>query len=299
MPLIDWLLALLTILIWGLNFLVSKAGISELPPLFFGFCRFVFVFFPAIFFIPKPKTSWSRLLVYGLTINFFQFGFMLSALGFGLAAGVTSLLLQVQVFFTILISALYFHEKVPKHSVFAFVVAACGIALIITMANTNTALPIAGLICIILAALSWATGNITIKIMRDVNMVSLVVWGGLVSVPAFGLASFFLEGPELITQSLQHLTWRGTLAFLYGSVMSTLVGYVIWGRLLSTRPVSLIAPLTLLVPIIGLVSNAWVFNEALTFWQWIGVAIVMLALVINTLWPKFVQTLFAQKNAHP
>lgn len=287
MPLTDWLLALLTILIWGLNFLVSKVGIAELPPLLFGLCRFIFVCFPAIFFIARPKAPWRLIIIYGITINFMQFGFMLSALSFGLAAGVTSLLLQIQVFFTILIAALYFHEKIPKHSIFAFLVAALGISLIVLTANTDTALPLAGLLCIIMAALSWAIGNITIKIMRDVDMVSLVVWGGLVSVPAFAAASLLLEGPELIIQSLHQLTWRGIAAFLYGSILSTLVGYVIWGRLLSTRPVSLIAPLTLLVPIIGLVSNAWMFNEALTRWQWIGVGVVMLALVINILWPKW------------
>lgn len=293
MPLLDWLLALLTILIWGLNFLVSKVGIAELPPLFFGLCRFIFVCFPAVFFIPRPKAPLGRVLVYGLTINFMQFGFMLSALSFGLAAGVTSLLLQVQVFFTILIAALYFHEKIPKHSIVAFAIAVLGIGLIIMMANTNTALPIAGLICIIMAALSWAIGNITIKVMHDVNMVSLVIWGGLVSVPAFAAATLLLEGPTMIAQALETVTWRGMLAVLYGSVLSTLVGYVIWGRLLSTRPVSLIAPLTLLVPIIGLISNAWMFNEALTMWQWAGVAIVMLALVINVLWPKFRQKVAA------
>ena len=287
MPLLDWLLALLTILIWGLNFLVSKVGISELPPLLFGLCRFIFVCFPAVFFIARPKAPLRRVLIYGITINFMQFGFMLSALGFGLAAGVTSLLLQIQVFFTILIAALYFHEKIPKHSVVAFGIAVLGIALIIMMANTNTALPIAGLLCIIMAALSWAVGNITIKIMHDVNMVSLVVWGGLASVPAFAAATLIVDGPSAIAQALEAVTWRGIVTVLYGSFLSTLVGYVIWGRLLSTRPVSLIAPLTLLVPIIGLISNAWMFNEALTFWQWLGVAIVMLALVINTLWPKF------------
>lgn len=292
MPLIDWLAAILTITIWGLNFLVSKIGLSELPPLLFGFLRFLFVCIPAVFLVARPQAPLRLLIIYGLVINFLQFGFMLSSIAFGLAAGVTSLLMQMQAFFTILIAALYFHERVPKHSLLALLVAVAGITLILLTATTETALPISGLICVIMAALSWACGNITIKIMHKVNMLSLVVWGGLIAMPAFAIASLMLEGPTLIYQSLLHVSWRGILTVLYGSLLSTLVGYVIWGRLLATRPVSLIAPLTLLVPIIGLVSSAWMFNETLTIWQWIGVAVVMLALLINTMGPKIWRRLF-------
>ncbi|ETD70748.1 membrane protein [Pelistega indica] len=298
MPLRDWLAALLTIIVWGLNFLISKIGLAELPPLLFGGIRVFMVAFPAIFFLKPPKAPWKLIIAYGTTINFLQFAFMLSSLAFGLSGGLTSLLMQMQAFFTIIFAALYFKEKIPLGSLIAIFIAFLGITLLIQGANTETVIPFLGLICVVGAAISWACGNITIKLMREVNMVSLVVWGGLISTPMFMLASYIFEGPERIASSLSNASINAYIAAAYSAYMSNLVGYVLWGRLLATRPVNLIAPLTLLVPIVGIISNAIAFHEKLSVIQWFGVITVMLALIINVFWLKIVKFFKLSLNPH-
>ncbi|NOL48645.1 EamA family transporter [Pelistega europaea] len=295
MPLLDWILALITIFAWGMNFLVSKLALFEIPPLLFGFWRFVLVAFPAVFFVKFPKAPWKTVLAYGLTINFLQFSFMLSSIAFGLAAGMTSLLLQIQVFFTVILSASYFKEKIPFGIFVAFIIAAIGIVLIIEGASTETALPIAGILSVIAGAFFWATGNITIKMMPGVNMISLVVWGSLFSLPAFAAASFIIDGPEYILHGYEHMTYKAWIGIAYGAYISTFVGYVLWGKLLSRRPVSLIAPLTLLIPIIGFASNSIAFDEHFTWVQWLGAAFVLLALCVNVFWFKILKFLRHQK----
>lgn len=292
MPFIDWVLAFITILVWGMNFLVSKLALAEIPPLFYGFWRFFLVVFPVLFFVKFPRAPWKTILAYSLTINFLQFSFMLSSIAFGLAAGLTSLLMQTQAFFTVILSALYFKEKIPFGLFVAFFFAAIGVVFIIEGANVETALPVAGLLSVLGAAFFWAVGNVTIKMMPGVNMISLVVWGGLFSLPAFALASWIFEGNLLFTwDTYLHMSYKGWLGILYGAYISTFVGYVIWGKLLSRRPVSLIAPLTLLIPIIGFISNAIAFDERMTLWQWLGAALVLLALCVNVFWLKIAKVL--------
>lgn len=291
MPLFDWFLALITIFAWGINFLASKFALTEVPPLMFGAIRFTLVAIPAIFFIKFPKAPLKTIIAYSLTINFLQFAFMLSSMALGLTSGLASLLMQLQAFFTVLLAALYFKEKIPTSLLLAFIIAIIGMVLIVQGGNINTALPIAGLISVITSAFFWACGNITIKKMPHVDMVSLVIWGGLMSIPAFVISSYLIEGPELIQQSFSQMTIKGWGGIAYAAYISTLVGYIIWGKLLSRRPIGLVAPLTLLVPIIGFISGALVFDEKLTWTQWIGSAIVLFALAINIFWLKIVKFL--------
>lgn len=79
----DILIALLVAVIWGVNFVVIKVGVTGIPPLFLGALRFLFVALPAVFFIPRPKIALSRLVIYGLTICFGQFAFLFSAVKAG------------------------------------------------------------------------------------------------------------------------------------------------------------------------------------------------------------------------
>ena len=58
MPLKDILAALVVIVVWGANFVVIKVGVDEIPPMLLGALRFLFVAFPAVFFVPRPAVHW-------------------------------------------------------------------------------------------------------------------------------------------------------------------------------------------------------------------------------------------------
>lgn len=68
----DGVLALLVVVVWGLNFVVIKVGLHNMPPLMLAGLRFMLVAFPAIFFVARPKVPLNLLLGYGLTISFAQ-----------------------------------------------------------------------------------------------------------------------------------------------------------------------------------------------------------------------------------
>lgn len=102
----DGVLALLVVVVWGLNFVVIKVGLHNMPPLMLAGLRFMLVAFPAIFFVARPKVPLNLLLGYGLTISFAQFAFLFCAINFGMPAGLASLVLQAQAFFTMRVAPL-------------------------------------------------------------------------------------------------------------------------------------------------------------------------------------------------
>lgn len=285
MPLKDWLAALVIVCAWGVNFVVIKLGLGEIPPLLLGALRFTFVVFPAILFVKRPQLPWRMIVLYGLTISLGQFIFLFTAMYVGMPAGLASLVLQSQAFFTVLIAALLLGERVHVHNILGLAVAVVGLILIQQGAAVGT-LTLLGFLLTLVAAFSWASGNIVAKCAGKVDMLGLVIWGALIPPLPFFALSWIFEGPQRIQNSLSNITYVGVGAVAYLALVATVVGYVLWGRLLTRHPASKVAPLSLLVPVIGLVSAAVLLGEQLQIVQWVGGAIVMLGLVVNVFGPR-------------
>ena len=275
----DLLLALVVIVVWGLNFVVIMTGLNHMPPLLMGALRFMLVVFPAILFIRKPQVPWRWLLAYGLTISLGQFAFLFSAMAVGMPAGLASLVLQSQAFFTLLFAALLIGERVRSPNLVGLVVAAIGLALI--GMQVDRVMTLAGFALTICAASMWALGNVVTRRIGKVDLVGLVVWGNLIPPLPFLALSWWLEGSVAIRAALDGFNLQSALVLMYLAFGATLLGYSIWGRLLSRYPASQVAPFSLLVPVVGLTSASVLLGDRLGLWQLIGALLVMLGLLIN------------------
>ena len=190
------LVALLVVAIWGSNFVAIKLALVDLPPLLLCAIRFVFVSLPLVFFLPRPAVTWRQLLTYGLTMFALQFAFMFIGMRVGMPAGLASLVLQFQVFVSLGLAVVLLRERVAPVQVAGAVVAAAGFVLV--GMHTGGEVTMAGFVCVMLAAVSWAFGNITARRLGRVNPLALVAWAGLVVPVPMALASLLLEGPNWI-----------------------------------------------------------------------------------------------------
>ncbi|MFZ2581781.1 MAG: O-acetylserine/cysteine exporter [Citrobacter portucalensis] len=281
----DGLLALLVVVVWGLNFVVIKVGLHNMPPLMLAGLRFLLVAFPAILFVARPKIPLSLLLGYGLTISFGQFAFLFSAIKFGMPAGLASLVLQAQAFFTIILGAFAFGERLQGKQLVGIALAVFGVLVLIESSLNGQHVGMLGFILTLAAALSWACGNIfNKKIMQHTSLpavMSLVVWSALIPIAPFFLASLILDGPTQITQSLVAIDMTTILSLVYLAFVATIVGYGIWGSLLGRYETWRVAPLSLLVPVVGLASAVVLLDETLTGLQLLGALLIMAGLYIN------------------
>lgn len=283
----DIFLATFIILAWGLNFVVIKFGVADIPPFLLGALRFICVAFPAIFFIPRPRIPLHLLAFYGLTLCFGQFALLFLAIHLGMPAGIASLVLQSQAFFTILLSYLFLKEAIHLPQIIGICVALLGLITLASsqyMQNTQTIIPVLPLFFVLTAGLSWGMGNICNKIIlknSQTKTLSLVAWGGLFPISPFLICSFIFEGKTQIEHSLSHFSFKDVMIVMYLSVICSLIGYSLWGHLLHKYETWKVAPLTLLVPVVGLISAFIFLNEVLSIQQFIGTLIVILGLCIN------------------
>ena len=105
------LLALVIVAIWGVNFAIIKLGLRQVSPLALGVARFLLAAFPWVFFVPRPNVPLRMIAAYGFLIFALQFGFLFTGMKVGMSAGLASLILQLQVFFTIGLSVVVLGER--------------------------------------------------------------------------------------------------------------------------------------------------------------------------------------------
>ncbi|AWP31070.1 O-acetylserine/cysteine exporter [Pantoea eucalypti] len=283
----DMLLALCVVVAWGVNFVVIKLGLQGMPPFLLAGLRFSLVAFPAIFFVRRPPIPLRWLVVYGMTISFGQFAFLFLAIKLGMPAGLASLVLQAQAFFTLLLGALLLAEKLRWNHIVGIIIATLGMFMLATAGmegQTSAGITLTTMMLTLSAALSWGLGNITNKIImrnRSVPIMSLVVWSALVPVIPFFACSLLFDGEAAIVNSLLHIGLQTVLALFYLAFVATIVGYAIWGNLLSRYETWRVAPLSLLVPVVGIVTAALVLDEHLSGQQMLGAAVIILGLLVN------------------
>ncbi len=276
-------LALAVVLVWGTNFVIIKASIAHIPPLLFAALRFTFAVIPGIFFLKRPSVPWSHLAAYGLLIGVGQFGVLYLAMDGHISPGLTSVVVQSQVLFTILLSLWLERERVQPFQWLALVLAIGGIGVII--AHTDGSTTVLGLAMVLFAAISWACGNLVAKRSGRINMLAYVVWASLFSVPPLVALSLMVEGWPAVSQALINADAYSWAAVLWQSVGNTLFGYVAWGWLLARHPAATIAPMALLIPVVGMASAVWWFDESLPLWKIIATVLVVGGLALNMLWP--------------
>lgn len=291
MSLKDSLLGLLIISIWGFNFVVIAWGVNDVPPLLLGAARFLMVACLGSLFIKKPNIPFKWLLAYAMTLCFGQFAFLFSAIAVGMPAGVASLVLQSQALFTIIFAAVLLKEAIGVKQIISLAVAALGL-VIIALSQENTNMTMLGFVFTIASAISWGLGNVVNKKINQLGYkasIGLVVWSAWITVIPFTLASLYFDGLDVIVHSIINITFSGIAVIAYLAIAASITAYSLWSYLLQHNSASQVAPLTLAVPVVGIVCASYFLQEHISSMQWVGISFVMVALIINGFSSRFIK----------
>jgi len=281
----DFVLILLVVALWGFSFVPIKIGLREVPPFLLAALRFLFAAVPLIFFVRAPRMPPAVVIAYGVAIGVCQFGLLFLGMKLGMPAGLSSLVIQLQVFFTIGFGIAFLGDRLHAQNVVGAVIATLGVAVLaahkLREGATGT---LVGLLLVVVAALAWGAGNVVAKHAakrHGADMFALVVWSSLVPPLPLALLSWLFEGGAAAFAAVRDasmMMWACVVFLAYGA---TLFGFASWARLLHRYPTALIAPFGLLIPVSGLASG-WLFlGEALAPLQAAGVALVLVGLVVN------------------
>jgi len=274
----DLSLAVLVTMLWGLNFSVIKIGLGSFDPFLLVALRFALCALPWVFIFKRPTIPFKYVFWYGLIFGAVQFGFLFLGIREGLSPGLASVVLQLHVFFTIGIGAMILKDQVRTRQVVGMIVAFAGVAAI---SEGGTAGNLVAVLLVVSAAASWAVGNILAKVSGVKDVLGFMVWSSLIPPLPLLALSLLVSGPRQVAHDLENFTWSGAAAVLYLVYPTTLFGFSVWNHLLRSYKTSLVAPLTLLVPVFGMLSSMLIFHEDLTVRKSAAIALVIAGLLIN------------------
>ena len=284
MPLPHILLALAVVAVWGTNFVVIRWGLDGLPPLLFATLRFAASALPWLLFVPRPRVRWQTQAAFGVLLGVGQFGLLFLAIQGHISPGLASLVVQMQVFFTIGLSLWLMGERVRPYQLLGLLLAVSGLGII--GLHLDASVTLAGVALVLGAGFCWACANLVVKQAGQVNMLHFMVWSSVYAVPPLLLLSLWTEGPAAIATALSNagpIIWASVL---WQAVGNTLFGYGAWNWLLARHPAAAVTPMALLVPVFGMGASALMLGEALPGWKLGACALVLAGLATIVLWPR-------------
>ncbi|MFT3780350.1 MAG: EamA family transporter [Ottowia sp.] len=289
-------LALLVVVLWTLSFLAVKLGLRDMPPLALSTARLLLTSLPWVLVLPRPPVPLHKVALYGILMFALQLGLLAVAIHLGVPAGLAAVLLQMHVFVTATLAAVFLNERPSQWQILGALVSFSGLGLVAMHAGSassslGSGFSVVGLLLMLLAASAWGTANIVSKRLGPVNLLSLIAWGSLFAWPPLLLASLTFEGPELILHSFRNLSGIGVGAVLYMAYFGTFLGYALWSKLLHLYPATQVAPFTLLVPVLTILSSAVVLNEPLLPWKLAAAGLVLTGVLLATFGARMVRHL--------
>jgi O-acetylserine/cysteine efflux transporter len=259
-------------LIWGINYVVVKVGLSHISPLFFVALRFSIAALVLLPIAGLPRKHLKRVVPLAITLGVMHFTLIFTGMHY-LDAATTAIAVQLQVPFAAILAAIFFKETLHWRRITGMVIAFAGIVLIAGepkfMANPW---PLASVVA---AALVWSIANMQVKALGDdVDAVHLNGWIALIAAPQLLVISFFLEGNQW--PHLMEMGWGGLFALLYQSLLVAAFSYWLWYGLMRRYPVNLVMPFMLLQPLIGVAAGCMLLSERITTRMiWGGIAILI------------------------
>lgn len=297
----DLLTALVVVTLWGLNFVAMKWGLHSFSPFQLGAARYLCAALPLVLLVRAPQVQWRWVLLFGLFQGVGQFGFLFVGLKAGMTAGLASVLLQTQVFFTALFGFALLRERPGRPLLWGLALAGLGLACF-AMDHVGSgagmgaaaATTVAGLLLTLCGAAMWAASNIVARLAQQrspgYDPLAFVIWSSAVPVLPFVALSWAFDPDAarwLRWETIAGVPWLGWASVAYLGWAATIVGQGLWTRLLQRYPANRVAPFSLAVPVVGLTAGMLVLDEGVTQWQWAGITLVVAALACVVLGPRF------------
>lgn len=308
-------LAVLVTFIWGVNFTFIAWALESFPPLMLTALRFFFTAVPLVLFLKPPKFN-RTLFIYAIGTFVMQYAFVFTAMHLGASAGLTALLLQVQIFITVLLAFVILGEAVSRMQSIGMVVGVLGLGVIAL--NLGGDMPLVGFICILIAAIGWSFGNIASKQASTqqstsnistalpvnsnnkasnktsaLSALALVVWGGLIACVILTLSSLLFETEAWQLATFTQSSLKSWLSLGFIVYVSTLIGFGLWAHLLAQNTASKVMPFALLVPIFGMATSVLFTGEVVTWWKMLAMMLILSGLILAN-----VKMGLGRKSAH-
>lgn len=264
-------------LIWGINWVVMKIGLSYASPLALAGWRFLLAgssFIPVLWWrrqpVLVPRAEWRLVVALSVLLSL-NFGCTFFALSMG-GTGKTAVLVYTMPFWVVLLAHTFLHERMRTFQWVAVGLAASGLLTLVAPNGLKGVVPSA---LAVLGGLFWGASIVMIKARQAearTHVLALTVWQMLLSAPIFFGASALLEDRATEWTS----TFVASLTFM--TLVASTVAWALFYFALARLPAGVTGLGTLATPVLGAVA-AWIhFGERPSLVEAAGMLLIVLGI---------------------
>ncbi|MEH6456445.1 MAG: EamA family transporter [Cocleimonas sp.] len=286
MKFIDVCSAILIAMIWGMGFVVAKAGMDHFSPILLMALRFTLTTFCLIWFFRPPLKLFKSLFWVALISAALQYSLTFTGVQ-GIDASTSALLVQLEVPFGLIMAWLFLGEKISLKQGVGMLIAFTGAILIVGEPKLSNDLK--SVVLVISGACTWAVGQVMIKKLGKVGGFMLISGIALMATPQLYIASFLLESNQI--EQIKSAPLEAWLAVAYLGLIMTALAYALWYRLLGLYPINQVMPFLLLLPVTSVAGGLFFLDESLTLKIALGGLLALIGVAVITIQrlPKSVQ----------
>tara|TARA_B100001121_G_scaffold310691_1_gene344079 strand:- start:11306 stop:12169 length:864 start_codon:yes stop_codon:yes gene_type:complete len=266
----------------GTNWVGAKISVDYFPPFMTIVMRFLIIAICLLPWLRSIKGQVFNVFMVAITLGVFQFGFMFLALRLSTDVSTLAITNQIYVPLSVILAVIFLGEKVNFFRWLAIIIAFSGV---IFMGFDPIALShIDAILIVILSALFLSVSSIFMRRLSDINVLQLQGWIAIIALIPLFLISLLFE--RHLWYELETASWEGWAALIYGIFAGSLIFHGGWYYLIRRYPVSIVSPLMLLMPIVGILSGVIVYGDELTYRIIIGGILTMVGVTIITFMNK-------------
>ncbi len=277
---------LLVVLIWGVNFSVTKGVFARFPPLAFTGVRFALaslLLVPLVRRLEGPNSlpRWvvTRLVVLGLVGNtLYQLGFI-SGLARTTASNSALILAAMPSLVAVMAVALGFEPLRPR-VLGGVLIATAGVVLVVAARGAGfDRTTMAGDLLTLGALICWAAYTLGLRVLPpEVSPLRVTMVTTVAGAPGLVLAGI----PEMLDMDWSAVGWQGWSALAYATFLSLLVAYLIWNRSVKVVGPSRTVIYMCLTPLIAVATAAAFLGERPRPLQAVGAVLILGGVVLTT-----------------
>ncbi len=279
-------LAMLSVVvIWGLNFSVSKWSLREFPPLAFTAIRF-FAGSAILLLIlqrheglgPPPRRALLALTVLGVLGNtLYQICFILG-LSLTTATNSSLVLASMPAIVTALSAALGVETVTPRIAR-GVGLASLGVVLVVAMSGAHfSAATLAGDLLTLGAVLCWSLYTMGIRrLAADISPLSITAWTMVLGTPGLVLAGL----PSLVEMHWGAVSARAWAGLAYSAILSLVVAYVVFNWSVRAVGSSRTAVFTCMTPLVAMAGAFILLGERPGLTQLAGAGLIFSGVLLS------------------
>ena len=273
--LLDLLLTALAPISWGTTYVVATELLPPDRPLLVASMRSLpigILLTIGLRKLPKGVWWWRIFVLGGLNIGLFQA--LLFVAAYRLPGGVAATAGAIQPLIVVFFAWQILNQKPSKRSIIAAVSGFIGVGLLVL--NPAAHLNSIGIAAAIAGAGAMGLGTVLVKRWKPpVSLIVFTAWqltvGGLILLPI-----------ALITEgSFDEISRTNLWGFIYLGVIGTGLAYGLWFRGIRRLSATAVSYLGLLSPVVATLIGYVFLQETFTPVQWIGIAIVLIAILVG------------------